>query len=131
MRRSRLAFLVSGEPLVAASQGHDAVAISVAIGTLEDPICYRHSRREMSRTLDRKRTLMSRSLYLLQTHAGFGRPQVSPVPSSPAKSPLPGRDKEVAYVSRPERTVLSHLIARCLCDVPRQEPGATLRGMSP
>lgn len=89
MRRSRLAFLVSGEPLIAASQGHDAVAISVAIGALEDPICYRHSRREMSRTLDRKRTLMSRSLYSRRTQ-GLAAPRFprSPVLQQSRRPPV-------------------------------------------
>lgn len=82
-------------PLIAARQGHGAVSISVAIGTLVNPTCYRHSRREDVQTPS-SREDPDVSFPVLQTHAGFGRPQVSPVPSSPAKSPPPSCDKQVA-----------------------------------
>jgi len=69
---------------------------------------------------------MSPFLYARRTQ-GLAAPRF---PQFSSKVAAPSRDKQVAYVSRLKEPVLSHLIARCLCDVPRQEPGATLRGMS-
>lgn len=79
-------------PLIAARQGHGAVSISVAIGTLVNPTCYRHSRREDVQTPS-SREDPDVSFPVLQTHAGFAAPRF---PQFSSKVVAPGRDKQVA-----------------------------------